>query len=80
MLDLFLSQNNRCALSNRPLVFNFQRNRGLEHTASLDRIDSSKGYIPGNIQFISAICNYAKNDLSHEEMIVFCKLLADNWK
>jgi len=38
-------------------------------TASLDRIDSKKGYVKGNVQFISVICNHAKNDLTHEEMI-----------
>lgn len=30
--------------------------------ASLDRIDSSKGYVKGNIQFVSLIAQYAKNN------------------
>lgn len=29
---------------------------------SLDRINSNEGYVPGNIQFISMIANYAKNE------------------
>lgn len=49
------------------------------YTASLDRIDSSKGYIPGNIQFISITANYAKSDMSHELMIEFCKLVTKKW-
>jgi hypothetical protein len=47
--------------------------------ASLDRIDSSLGYIKGNIQFISASANYAKSSMTHEEMITFCKLIANHW-
>lgn len=30
--------------------------------ASLDRIDSKKGYVKNNIQFVSLIAQYAKND------------------
>lgn len=49
-------------------------------TASLDRIDSSKGYNKGNVQFISIAANHAKNNLSHEEMIKFCDLIYENKK
>lgn len=41
--------------------------------ASLDRIDSNKGYIKDNIQFISLMANWAKNNCSHEEMLLFCE-------
>ncbi len=50
------------------------------YRASLDRIDSSKPYEVGNIQFVSTMANYAKNNCSHEEMIKFCKVIAGNWK
>ena len=46
--------------------------------ASLDRIDSSKGYIKGNVQFISTSINYMKNELSHEETIEFLKTITNN--
>lgn len=36
--------------------------------ASLDRIDSSKGYVRGNIQFISRTLNYAKSSYSEENL------------
>ena len=48
--------------------------------ASLDRIDASKGYIEGNIQFVSILANYAKNQNTHEEMVNFCKQIAKFWK
>ena len=46
--------------------------------ASLDRIDSSQGYIKGNVQFVSTPINYMKNDLSHEETIEFLKTIITN--
>lgn len=47
--------------------------------ASLDRIDSSKGYIKDNVQFVSYMANCAKNRFSHEEMLRFCRAVAKNW-
>jgi hypothetical protein len=38
---------------------------------SLDRIDSSKGYIRGNVQFVCLGINYAKNKWSDAEMKTF---------
>ena len=46
------------------------------YTASLDRIDSSKGYTIGNVQFISTAINYMKNTMSHEETINLCNIIA----
>lgn len=43
--------------------------------ASIDRIDSSKGYIKGNIQYVSRNINYAKGILSHQEMLDFVDLI-----
>lgn len=40
--------------------------------ASLDRIDSQEGYIPGNIQFVAHIANMAKWDYTEVEMLEFC--------
>ena len=44
-----------------------------EHSPSLDRIDSTKGYIPGNVQVISWKANRAKIDTSLKELIVLGK-------
>lgn len=49
------------------------------YRASLDRIDSNKGYIKGNIQFVSTSINYMKNKLSHDETIELCKLISKNY-
>jgi hypothetical protein len=43
--------------------------------ASIDRIDSSKGYIKGNIQYVSRNINYAKGILTHQQMLDFINLI-----
>ena len=40
---------------------------------SLDRIDSSKGYIPDNIQVVSRIANVMKNAATEQELVTFAK-------
>lgn len=45
------------------------------YLASLDRIDSSKGYVLDNVEFVCLAVNYAKNAFSREEMLNFFKKL-----
>lgn len=41
--------------------------------ATLDRVDSSKGYIPGNVQVISHLANRMKNNATVDELVKFAK-------
>ena len=45
---------------------------------SLDRIDSDKGYIKGNVQFVCLGINYAKNKWSDSDMKLFIEKIRTN--
>ncbi len=45
--------------------------------ASLDRLDNSKGYVKGNVRFVSFIANMARNSFTDTELIRFCSDVAD---
>lgn len=72
----FLKQNRRCALSGIKIIFN---DSSLQ-TASLDRIDSNKGYVEGNVQWLHKDVNNMKQHYSEEYFIGFCKKIVNNRK
>ena len=45
---------------------------------SPDRIDSSLGYIKGNVQLVLASVNTFKMDMCQDEFIALCKAIAKN--
>lgn len=49
-------------------------------TASLDRIDSTKGYTLDNIQWVHKHINVMKMDLDQEYFIKLCKLVTKKSK
>jgi len=73
--ELFLKQGKRCALSLWGLTFMLTYKRRKEQTASLDRIDSSKGYEVGNVQWVHKDVNLMKNKLSQDRFIRLCKAI-----
>ena len=73
--NIFLKQDKRCAISGMEIIFSKTKkgqNTG-ETTASLDRIDSTKGYIEGNIQWTYKWINCMKYDFSNEEFMELCR-------
>ncbi len=66
---LFVSQGRCCALTGEPLQFD--RRKGF--LASLDRIDPSKGYTLGNVQWVSKTVNIMRNVLSIPEFVGLCR-------
>lgn len=72
--QLFAEQAGRCALSGQQLVLA----NGAKATASLDRIDSSEGYVVGNVQWVHKDINRMKMHLSEDYFISLCKQVADH--
>lgn len=80
LLEQWDKQNGICTYTGIELLHPiYAKDKPMMYKASLDRIDSNKGYVKGNIQFISASANYAKASMTHEEMIAFCKIIKDFW-
>lgn len=69
--NLFLRQKRKCALSGVDLKFGL--NRFDLTTASLDRIDSSKGYLLNNVQWVHRDINYMKQEFNNKQFVCLCK-------
>jgi len=78
--DLLLKQNKKCAYSGIELVFGVNTKDLKSATASLDRIDSSLGYIEGNVQWVLKDINMMKQQLSHARFLELCKIIVENNK
>lgn len=79
--DLYLKQKRICALTGLPISFKNDRERGSKHsgircTASIDRIDSSKGYTKDNIQLVHKDVNIMKNAFDQTYFVELCKAVA----
>jgi len=75
--SLFLKQNRKCAISGLPLTFH-SASKVWDGNASLDRIDSTKGYVSGNIQWLHKDINWMKQDYSQREFVNYCRAVANN--
>ena len=64
-------QNFRCNLTNELLIYGYIPLN--EYTASIDRIDSTQGYVKENIQILHKDVNLAKQSLTQSEFITLCK-------
>lgn len=76
--NLFRKQNGKCSLSGVNLVLNSQKDGKMLGTASLDRIDNTKGYVKGNVQWVHKDVNFMKQDLSQREFVEYCRLIVKN--
>jgi hypothetical protein len=53
-------------------------NKDIRYMASLDRIDSNKGYIQGNVQFVSVAINLMKQSMTHDDTFEFLQIIKNN--
>lgn len=77
--NIFEKQNHKCAISGVEIKFGKRRNKNkVETTASLDRIDNSKGYLLNNVHWVHKKINQIKMDMSLLEFLNWCKIVTLN--
>ena len=75
--NLYEKQGGVCALSEVPIGWS---DKGLTATASIDRIDSSEGYILENVQLVHKDINFMKQQFDQDYFIDMCKAVANKVK
>lgn len=76
LIQLWDIQEGRCAYTKLPLLATANQ----FNTVSLDRIDSSKGYIVGNVQLVCAAINKMKQEYSEDMFLLMSLLVTQNNK
>lgn len=76
--DLMKQQDSKCALTGWTIEFP-ESGHPQKSNASIDRIDSSKGYIEGNVQLVTRHVNMMKQQYTQEYFIKVCKAVAEKW-
>lgn len=76
--DLFIAQECKCALTGLDIrLCPSAKSVSKLQTASLDRIDSSKGYVLGNIQWLHKDINKMKNAHGDKYFIYLCNQVSE---
>lgn len=76
--DLYLKQERKCALTGWPIAFNATYKDKTKRSASLDRIDSTEGYEPGNVQWVHRLVNRLKRNTPEEDFVAMCTAIAEH--
>lgn len=75
LMELWNKQEGKCIYTGIQMILPHGVKRGTPFTASLDRIDSSIGYVKGNVQFTLTAINYMKNDMTHTQALELINLI-----
>lgn len=73
--DIYLRQKGNCAISGLPIAF-LSRRKG-KNTASLDRIDNSKGYEIDNVWWVHKDVNIMKNVYNIDYFLTLCRMISE---
>lgn len=74
ILELAKKQDNKCVYTGKELSWKANDN----YKISIDRINSSKGYVKNNIQLVGWIVNQAKSNLSEKNFLNMIKNIYNN--
>jgi hypothetical protein len=79
LLTLLEQQKGLCALTGWTLEFkrggDFKGGKN-PRGCTIDRIDNSQGYVPGNVQLTCCLPNYVKSDMDLEQFRDLCRDVA----
>lgn len=78
LIELWNKQNGLCYYSNLPLQEPYYGSGRIYNVASIDRIDSSLGYVKNNVVWCLWVCNAGKSNLSVNQYIEICKAVSSN--
>ena len=76
--DLYIQQDKKCALTGLDIEMKLKDDTaydGYRQIASLDRIDSKRGYCIGNVQWIHKDVNIMKNKFDQDYFLKICNLI-----
>lgn len=74
--NLYQKQNKKCALSGEEITLSSSNKTW--GTASLDRIDSMKGYVEGNVQWVHKDVNFMKSNLTQTRFFELISKICEN--
>jgi len=74
--ELWDTQSGTCAITGWPLTYTLGKGT-IPTNCSIDRIDSSKSYIPGNIQLVCRAANVSKSDMSMTLFLDLCRSVVE---
>jgi hypothetical protein len=69
VMTVWDKQGGKCAISGYPMTTEFHN----PYSASIDRIDSNRGYTKDNIQLLCQTLNFAKNSFPNDVILAFWK-------
>lgn len=79
--ELYLKQDRLCAITNLPIILVNATSKSNPDwkviTASLDRIDNTKGYTKDNVWWVHKTMNQLKNNMSMSDLLYWSKLIVD---
>lgn len=78
LIQMYLDQHGKCALSGMPLVPEFGIGKKNNMRPSVDRIDSSLNYTIDNVHIVAAIVNIMKNDMTRDQFVMWCRRVVEN--
>jgi hypothetical protein len=75
---LFSIPSDICPVFNCSLSWGVPKKTANFNSPSLDRIDPDKGYVKGNVQWVSHLANTMKQNASKEQLIQFANWILTN--